>query len=239
MKKLRFIVAFAPLLLAQFGFAQTNQPPIDKPFIEVTGTAEKEIIPDEIYISITLREQVEGKDKATVDEQEEKLKAALVTLGIPLDNLSLSDANSNYVKVRIAKKDVIAKSEYVLKVTDAMTLGKVFEKFDELKVTDARVSRVSHSKIEEYRNEVRIMAIKAAKDKADYLLQAINEETGKPIKVQELKTNAYSEERNSNLNIRGSRDDASFYSIDGVNKMTIQFEKIKLQAAIYVMFEIK
>lgn len=46
----------------------------EKSYIEVTGTAEKEIIPDEIYIAITIRERHEGKEKITIYKQSADLK---------------------------------------------------------------------------------------------------------------------------------------------------------------------
>jgi hypothetical protein len=155
-----------------------------KPYIEVTGIAEKEITPDEIYISITIRERHEGKNKITIEKREADLKEALQSIGVPLDNLSLSDKNANYIRVKWSKKDVITKAEYILKVEDALTVGKVFEKLDELKIVDAVISKVSHSKIREFKKEVRILAIKAAKEKADYLLNAIGEKTGQALIVR-------------------------------------------------------
>ncbi len=243
MKKLKTKTLALLLLLTStstvFGQTKINTEP-ERPFIEVTGTAELEIIPDEIYIAITIRERQDGKEKITIEKQEIDLKRALQSIGIPLENLSLSDANADYVRVSWTKKDVITKTEYILKVGDALTVGKVFEKLDELKIVDAYISHVSHSKIEEYKKEVRIMAIKAAKDKADYLLLAIGEQTGKPLKVYETNTNI----DQSLLNVRGARGGKTEYYIDGYKSSSdkneiIEFQKIKLQAAIYVKFEIK
>jgi uncharacterized protein len=213
----------------------------EKPYIEVTGTAEKEIIPDEIYISITIRERQEGKEKITIDKQEENLKESLKSIGISLDNLFLSDANANYISVKWMKKDVITKNEYILKVGDALTVGRVFEKLDDVKINDAYISRVSHSKLDEFKKDVRIMAIKAAKEKADYLLSAIGEQTGKALKVYE-QSPSY-KINDSNLNFISGRSVNSSLLEDGVimneSDKIIQFQKIKLQAAIYVKFEIK
>lgn len=223
-------------------FSQTNiEKENEKPFIEVTGVAEKEVIPNEIYIAITLRERNEGKEKNTIENQEADLKKALTNIDIPLDNLFLSDANANYVKVKWSKKDVISKTEYLLKVEDATTVGKVFEKLDELKIDDAYISKVSHSNLLELKKEVRIMAIKAAKEKSDYLLASIGQQTGKALKVNELNP-AYLQD-DAYLNVRGARSDESLYFEEGIKlsndpNQILQFQKIKLQASIYVKFEI-
>ena len=242
MKSLQTLTVLLLLTVTMFGQVTTNTEQ-EKPYIEVTGVAEQEIIPDEIYISITIQERNEGKDKITIEKQETDLKLALKDIDIPLESLSLSNTNANYVYVKFTKKDVMARAEYVLKVTDALTVGKVFEKLDELDLNNAYISKVSHSELTKFKKEVRIMAIKAAKEKADYLLAAIGEETGKPLKVYE--TDPTSKLNNvNNANIRGARNSELYYSFDSQDKTMaadkiIQFEKIKLKAAIYVKFEIK
>lgn len=240
MKTLKTLVLL--LLLSLTGLSQTTgNSETEKPYIEITGTAEKQIIPDEIYIEITIRERHEGKEKITIQKQETDLKEALKSLEISLDDLSLLDANSNYIKVKWRKKDVITKTEYILKVKDAMTVGQVFKKLDNLHIVDANIDRVSHSKIIEFKKEVRIMAIKAAKEKADYLLNAIGEQTGKPLKVYE--SNSTYTDNGSHLNVRGSRSSNAIYkeydNKTSTGKVALEFRKIKLQASIYVKFEIK
>ncbi len=211
---------------------------IEKPYIEVTGTAEQNIVPDEIYISITIRERHEGKENITIENQEVDLKEALKSIGISLGNLSLSDKNANYIKVKWSKRDVVTIAEYILKVEDAISVGKVFEKLDELKIDDANISKVSHSKIEEFKKEVRVLAIKAAKEKADYLLVAIGEQTGKAQIVREVGPMYRLDDSQLNVVNTRSENTGSLFEDKEEDKI-IQFQKIKLQAAIYVKFEIK
>ena len=63
------------------------------PFIEVTGTADMEVVPDEIYIAITIMERNNG-NHSTAKEQEEALKNALKAIG-----LSSSFMNSRVCRV--------------------------------------------------------------------------------------------------------------------------------------------
>lgn len=228
------ILMAATLLLAPLTFAQTEE---EKPYIEVTGTAEKEIVPDEIYISVVLRERDEGKKSISIEDQERDLKKAVQELGIPMDQLTLSDTDADYVKVSWGKHDVLTSKQYILLVHNAETVGKVFEKLDALKIQDAYISRVSHSKLTEFKKEVRIDAIKAAKEKADYLLTAIGQQTGMPLIVRESDPYSY----NSYANY--TRLAANSYTVmaesDEVKLPEIQFKKIKLSSSIYVKFEIK
>ena len=186
MNNIKQLLITAFIIISALTFGQTNAPkPEEQPYIEVTGTAEKEVIPDEIYIGINIREKYANKVKVTIEEQEEKLKAAVKSLGIELSNLYLSDVNADFVKVSWQKKDVLTKKEYTLKVSNATLVGQVFLELEKLEITDAFISKVNHSKIDSLRKEVKIMAIKAAKNKADYLLTAIGEQTGKPLIVDE------------------------------------------------------
>lgn len=213
--------------------------------IEVVGSAEKEIVADEIYISITIRERESGKDQITIDQQEAELKGGLQRIGVDLDNLSLSDANANYMPIKWSKRDVITKKAYELKVVDGLMVGKVFELLDELKITEAHIARVSHSKIEDFKKEVRIMAIKAAKEKSDYLLEAIGQTTGRALRVNEQYLENKLDDPYLNIRSMANRSPNDLYYIDGMKSNSIdsdrfiQFEKIKLQSSIYVIFEIK
>jgi uncharacterized protein YggE len=145
------------------------------PHIEVTGKAERIIVPDEIYLSITIKERESGRDQITIEQQESDVKAALTRLNIPLESLTISDATADYVRVKWNRKDVVSQSEYELKLVEAQQLADVMEQLDSLKIKNAFLSRVSHSEIETMTKEVEIEAIQNAKEKADYLLEAVGE----------------------------------------------------------------
>jgi len=215
-----------------------------EPYIEVNGFAEIEVIPDEIYIEIVIKEQYLNRTKLTIEEQEEKLKSALQNINIDLENLYLSDAIADYVRVSWQKKDVITQKNYTLKVSDAASVGQVFQELNQIEINEAYFSKISHSKIDSLRKKVRIKAISDAKNKADYLLNSIGENTGKAMAVRENNTN------NTNHSFIGQRKDANAYFIDGMRltgnnlkeldkAKEIEFKKIKLASSIYVKFAIE
>lgn len=240
MKLIKQVLLF--VLTSVVYVSQAQNPIEEKPFIEVTGIAEQEIVPDQIYISIIIREKYENKEKVTIESQEEKLKVLLKEINIPTSDLYLSDANADFVKVKFRTKDVLTKKDYILKVSSATSVGQVFLQLEKLEINDASISKVSHSKIDSLRRENRITAIKAAKRKADYLLNAIGEVTGKPLVVRENNTgnNEYNYNRNTPVQV-SSYANARF--LDDGDKATdneeIQFKKIKIQSSIYVKFLIK
>lgn len=240
MKSFKTFIIASAIIISNIAIAQDQVTKEEKPFIEVNGIAEQEIIPDQIYISIIIREKYENKEKITIESQEEKLKTLLKEINIPTSNLYLSDANADYVKVKFRTKDVLTKKDYTLKVSSATAVGQVFQQLEKLEINDANVSKVSHSKIDSLRKEIRIAAIKAAKTKADYLLNAIGEQTGKPLIVREnsvLNENVYTRNLNRVSNYSNTRFlEESDKSSDDEE---IQFQKIKIQSSIYVKFLIK
>jgi uncharacterized protein YggE len=215
--------------------AQTQSAADEKPFVEVTGTAELEIVPDEIFVDIVIQEHLD-KDKLTVEMQEDKLKTALGAIGIDLKNLSLSAASASYIRMRWKGKDVLSRKNYRLKLSDAVTVGRLFEQLDKLDIDNAYISAMNHSKMDSLRREINIKAIKAAKDKADYMLAAIGSKAGKPLIVQER-------EYTNPETLNRFRENHANYSFkeDMLTKSEedVQLKTIKVHSAIFVKFQVQ
>jgi len=228
MKKLITLLALSIALTTQAQTTKTEE----KPYIEVTGTAEKEVVPDIIYITITLKDKLVNKDSYTVIQQETKLKQALQQTGIDLKNLSLSDANRNIIVYKRKEKGVEETKEYSLKVSTATEVTKVFEALNNINIKEAEISKTDHSQMDLLRKEVRIAAIKAAKDKAAYLLQAIGEEPGKPLIIHENSAEEVPRGRsNVSSNVSYKKDE---YALPDVS-----FKTIKIEFSYYVKYAIK
>lgn len=155
--------------------------------IRVIGTAEMEIVPDEIYISLTLKEYMKDKKKMAIEQLEEGLvnylntKVKVDSKDIKMENL---DARIVAMKRSRNKEEMISKS-YVVKLKSTRQAVELFVAMDSLGMSSAYVSRYSHSKMEEYKKQIKINAIKAAREKADYLMAAIGQKAGKAFSVIE------------------------------------------------------
>lgn len=239
-------IIFFVLFYSSQSFAQNNtseEKEEVKPYIEVTGTAEKQVNPDEIFIKFFIQEKFDKGEKVTLEEQENKLKSGLTSLNIPISDLSITDADLDYTRIHIFKKDVLTSKDYILKLSNVKAIENTFLLFQNIDIKNAYISRVSHSRIDSIKREVRILAIKAAKEKATYLIEAIGEKLGKPIYITE---NSTSQNYNPNqLNIAGGRAESNVYFIDGVKVQgqstneTVQFQKIKVQASYYIKYAIQ
>ena len=182
MKHLFFILSM--LLTASFGFSQVTTMTHEKSYIEVEGSADTLVVPDMIYLKIEIDERMDGKTKIAIEDQEEEMKKTLIANGISLEELSLSDANTDIVQVKW-KKQVLSKSNYLLKLSSAKEVAMVFEKLNDIKINNIYIEKVNHTKYNAIVKEIEIKAIKNAKHKADYLLHAIGETTGKSLIIRQ------------------------------------------------------
>lgn len=235
---MKIIYVYIAFIFSLNTFSQTITN-TEKPIINVTGTASLEISPDEIYIDLCLEERMEGGKKVTLDVLESDLKNELTKAEIPLSNLYISDVNSVIAKTGWFTKETLSTGNYSLKVTQVEKIKSVFKIFEKLNITNANITKATHSKIVEFRKKNRINAIKAAKEKADYLLNAIGSKTGKPLKISEEQQqyqnfSAVNYARNSN-----SYRMNSISKLKSTDKGIVQFENIKITSSIHVIFEIQ
>ncbi len=229
---------FIPMFAVAPLFGQLRQEAAEGiPFIEVTGRSEMKVVPDRIHIAIELKERGSGEKKVTVEKQELDLKQAVQDLGIDAANLTLSDAIADYVPKKFRKDDVVETKMYELIVANAEMVRNVFKELDRLEIENARIDRVSHSKEIGYRKEQRIKAIQAAKEKADYLLTAIDEKTGAALIVRE---DNYTEPvYNAQYRNQLMEANTTLFGYAGADDpMGVSFSRITISAAVYVKFGI-
>jgi len=234
MKKV-ILITFVIFSLKSFSQTGTKNF-IDQNFIEVTGKAETEIVPNEIYLKIRIDEK-DFKRKKDLDEIEKSMIEKLAGIGIDVSkNLVIRDMISNFRSYWIKRSRVNSIKEYQLKVSEAKMVGKVFQVLEPLEISNISVEKVKHSDIRKFVSEVKIKAIRAAKEKAQSLTKAIDQNIGKAIYIQELGnpvygTNYKRRQEMSNVVARG-------YSIKLKQNYELEFEKIKLEYSILVRFEI-
>jgi len=231
MKKLLTILTLSFIFTAsaQTGVKEKTEPA----YIEVTGTAEMKVVPDIIYISVYLKEKVVNRDTYTIAQQEAKLKQIVQLLNLGAENLSLSDASTDIIKYKNKEKGVEEAKTYLLKVSTAQQASAVFKGLHDNNIKEADITGTDHSKIDELRKQVRIDAIKAAKDKAIYLLAAIGEEPGSPLVITENPASGKSRQNfSSNVYTPYDKDGAT-------ENLDADFTKIIITFSYYVKYAIK
>lgn len=210
---------------------------IDQPYIEVSGSADTLITPNEIYIRIILSEK-DTRDRVSIEELEQKMVTALKGLGLDTEkDLTTSDMTSNFKFYLLKSKDVIKTKIYTLKVTDAVTASKVFMKLEEIGISNTSIEKVDYSDLDRLKNEMRTKAIIDAKKRAIALTQPLNQSVGVAINIIDTDNNLSQQlqGRVAGIQIRG----ISSFNDKYEDLPKIEFEKIKVTASVNAKFILK
>ena len=234
---MKTIVCLLAVLCALAGSTYAQATP-ERRVIEVSGSAERWITPDEFTFKITLLERIENKQKITIEQQEAALRKELSALGVDVaKDLSIYDISSAYVR-RKKVKDVLGYKDYRLKLRDPEKIAKLQDLADRLNITRLDLMESEHSQITRLRRETKMDAIKAAKEKAEYLLGAIGQHAGKAVYIKEepdeTPRNEYSANVTSNTISNISRQ-----SYSSVDDDSLSFSQIRLRYVIVAKFEIE
>jgi uncharacterized protein len=229
MKRLLFSIIFLFMafpLLAQENFIKK---------IEVLGTAEKEIVPDEIFLSISLREYKNRNNSiVSIQTLENQLAKAVKEIGIADDNFQIENiyGNNNWWRKKKEDPEFLASKRYRLKLNELTKVNRLLSMLDPMGIEHMNISEFSHSKIQEYRKELKKEALKSAKEKAQYLVQSIDQNLGEAIEIYEIEAGGpvypMMELRMANVKM-----DAS-----DMGAQDIGFRTIKLRADIRAVFRI-
>ncbi|MCW3807012.1 SIMPL domain-containing protein [Plebeiibacterium marinum] len=233
---MKTLILTLAVMITTATFAQQGQKNfIDHPYIEVTGKAEMQVQPDMIYIKVDIDEK-DTKNKISLEELERKMINQLEKIGVDIKNdVKLKDISSNFKYYFLQKKDIVLSKEYQVLVKNGQTAGRVFLELEKIGISNISIEKVDHSEIEDLRNEVKINAIKAAKEKAGHLAKAINQSAGKAIFIQEQNYMLYRPAVSNAFYMKG---DASSLDMEKAKVPEIEFEKIKLEYSILCRFDL-
>lgn len=248
MKKLIIITGI--LLVANFLTARQLQPIFtNNPFpktITVSGSAEMEVIPDEIYVNVELKEyQKKGEEKKDMETIRSKFLESCKAVGIPdsaVSILSYTGDNPYFARKRKKDPDMFTGITYQVKFKSSELMDKLVEKLDDDATQSFLIASTHHSKMTEFRRQLKIAAVKAAKDKGIYLTEAVGERLGEAIMIKEPNEFFPPWRENvllSNTMATGyvSRGGTSFDETE--NQQIVDFRKMKLRYEVEVIFALK
>lgn len=246
MKKILSVVVFLTAITNAF-----SQSTIDRvnPFpktITVAGSAEMEITPDEIYVVVDLREyDKKGQGKINIESIKSDFLQNCKDVGLPDSTITIASyEGDNNPWIRKKKKaDLYASISYQIKFSKAADMDKLVAKLDDNATQNFQIVKTSHSKLPEFRKQLKIQAIKAAKEKGAYLSEAIGEKLGEAVTIAEP-TEEFMPYYNQ-INLLGSANMKMAaqrkYEEDSVTSggQQVEFKSIKLRFAVNVVFALK
>ena len=127
MKKISIIIALIAInVVSSFGQS------VDlRRKIEVNGTAEQEVTPDIINVSISLKEYLDGKKKVTISQLENQLEKAVNEAGIAKEDFTINNLSSyNFIDPKKKTPDFLAGKQSLLRFPNLPRYPPVLSKVD-------------------------------------------------------------------------------------------------------------
>lgn len=244
----------AVLVMVTVGtFVKAQTAPTCNPYpktITVTGSSEMEIVPDEIYVQVDLKEfKRKSENKTELEKIKNDFLQQCKTAGIADSAISIASyegSNYNYWYWKKKKKDpeMYAAISYQVKFKESNKMDRLIDLLDDEATVNFQIVKVSHSKIQESRRQLKIQAVKAAKEKGSYLTEAVNEKLGEAITIVEPDENNFQNVLNNTMLSQYSNSNAVFMQDRmGNDKITgnssVDFKKIKLRYEVQMIFSLK
>ena len=217
MKAVSSIIAAAAASILSCGMMRAQDGvPYDEKFryIEVTGTSEVEIIPDEIHFVIGIKEYFEeefdGKSKpedyrtkVRIEDIESQMREALHSIGITDNDIRTQDVGDYW---RERGLDFLIGKNLDITLHDFTMIDRIISVIDTKGVSSMRIGEMSNKDILKYHEQGKKDALLAARNKAEYMAEALGEEIGKVLSIEEHGggTDHYTVVQNSKLRMDGA-----------------------------------
>jgi uncharacterized protein YggE len=241
----KFVFASVLAIAVSAAIAQVNNPAHNNPYpktINVTGSAEMEIVPDEIYVQIDLREyEKKGSGKINIENIKKQFLQLCKNARIPDSLISIATYQgadrSYWLNKKKKNPGMMATISYIIKFNSIQKIDAMVEQLNDEATQGFFIVKTSHSNIDAFRRQLKIQAVKAAKDKAIYLSEAIGEKAGVAVSIQEpVDYSVMPVYRNAAANIKLRENDQ--YA-DNAEYADIDFKKIKLKFEVHAVFALQ
>ncbi|HYE16007.1 MAG TPA: SIMPL domain-containing protein [Pyrinomonadaceae bacterium] len=230
---------FASLLLSAAPPRAAAQERPGPRLITVSGEAEVNVVPDEVFFDVTV--QTVNRDlkvaKAQTDERLKKLVELTRRYGV-----EARDVQTDYISVEPRYRGNNETRQFLgfaVRKDLAFTLRDISKAEAMLsEVIETGVTRINDidfrtSEMRKHRDQARAMAIRAAQEKAVALTKEIGQKIGKAYSIEEVSATASPMAQNYTSNTVG-------FSGDGeASSGTLSIGQIKVNARVVVRFELE
>jgi len=186
-----FIILLASLAAA---LAQYQPPP---PQINVSGSAEVRAMPDEIRLGVAVESRFAALNEARLDN-DSKISAALAFLkqtGIPDRDMKTGfisvQPDYNLSQSRVTPAAYIIRKSIEIRLTNTVAFQSVVTGLMTNGVNVIENVDFRTSQLRQYRDEARLMAVRAAKEKAKALSDELGVKLGRPYNVNATDNSSY------------------------------------------------
>ena len=232
MRKL-FLLAIVLCVWSVVADAQESE----RRYIEVTGSSEIEVVPDEIHLLIQIKEYwkeefvpnskpEDYKTKVLLEWIEKDLRRVLSRAGISDEAIRVQEIGDYW---RQKGKEFLIGKQLDIRLTDFEQINSIIRSVNTWGIESMRIGELKHKDLPMYRKQGKIEALKAAREKASYLVEAMGQQLGEVIRIIEPADNNISRylpfEAQSNVSMGAAA--------------TEQYRVIKLRYEMMARFAIK
>ena len=226
MKKLIAMAVVALMALPAAAQMQEAYPS----YIQVTGRAEKELTPDEFYLQIVINER-DSKGKISVESQQRDMVAVLRKLGVDVEKqLKMANMSSEFFK----KNTSVAMAKYQLQLGSSGEVAKVWQALDDLGISNISILKVTHSQLDKYKQEVRLEAMRNARESAQEMAGAIGQTIGKCFYIYDSNSNVLPVMYDNAVLMRSAKAVADAESV--AEEDPLEFKTSKLEYGVQAKF---
>lgn len=156
-------------------------------YIEVTGTSEVEIVPDEIHFVIGIKEYFEEefdgvskpedyRTKVRIETIESQMRDALHSIGISDNDIRTQEVGDYW---RERGMDFLIGKNLDITLHDFTMIDSIISVIDTKGVSSMRIGDMSHKDILKYHEQGKKDAVLAARHKAEYMAGALGENSAR------------------------------------------------------------
>ena len=230
---MRITLLFVVLVLLTTDIFGQTKNFMDQPYLETNASADTLVVPDRIYLAITIRES-DTKDRKSVEELENKMVEALRAIGIDTDEqLMLSDLDSNFKNYFLKKTGVLKSKSFTLLVFDGLTAGKAIQSLENNNIANVNFQKAEVSNIDELQLTLRKKAVENAVKQAKSMLDPLGQSLGKALYISDLNTGIVYGWQN-----RMATMEVAMARSDQYQPADLDFEKVKINSTVNVKFSI-
>lgn len=204
-------------------------------YIEVNGNSTVSIKPDRINYLITIKEyfkeEFDGKSKpenfrtkVLLKDIESDLIKNLKKIGINQKDITIENLGEHW---RERGKDFLVSKRINIVFSDPKKINELVSIIDTKGISSMSIGKMESDNMDKFEKQLKMDAVKNAKEKAECIAQALNVKVGKPLKVTELSS------------FGGSPLLYGYKSASVDDEMSIEkFRDISLSYSVTVRFEI-
>ena len=156
--------------------------------VATKGYAEKEVTPDIIYLSVSLKEYyMDGntKKKVLIEAIEKQLFDAAIAAGVKKEDFTIQNIYSYNYENKKKNNELMQSRQYRIKVTNLNGLNTMLEKIDPQGLQSTSINGYDHSQKREIERDLKTIAVKDARQNAEILAAADGQTVGKALVIND------------------------------------------------------